>query len=385
MTHQSNEFSPPLNNLHSTKNVCHLTSAHPRNDIRIFVKQCQSLAANKYNVSLIVADNLGDDTQNRVATYDVGKLSGRINRILKTTKLVYQKALLINADIYHLHDPELIPIGLKLKKAGKKVIFDAHEDLPKQTLSKPYLGWLSRQLLSRIIKYYERYSCSKFDAVVAATPSIANKFLSINPTTVTVNNFPILDELSCTNNRLDSSCKEICYVGGITEIRGIKQLVRALGYVKGTKLNIAGSFSDINTEKEVKDLPEWSCVNELGQIDRKMVAEVMARSQAGVVTFLPSPNHLDAQPNKMFEYMSAGLPIITSNFSLWREIVENNNCGICVDPLDSEDIARAINYLVDNPSEAKIMGKNGQKAVHEKYNWDMEWPKLVKLYEGLYV
>ena len=109
----------------------------------------------------------------------------------------------------------------------------------------------------------------------------------------------------------------------------------------------------------------------------------MGYSKAGLVTFLPSPNHLDAQPNKMFEYMSAGMPIITSNFPLWAEIVKENGCGLCVDPLKPEQIAIAIEYINSNPKEADNMGKNGKKAVLEKYNWGVEEVKLVNLYSRL--
>jgi glycosyltransferase involved in cell wall biosynthesis len=109
----------------------------------------------------------------------------------------------------------------------------------------------------------------------------------------------------------------------------------------------------------------------------------MSHSKAGIVTFHPLPNHIDAQPNKMFEYMSAGLPIITSNFPLWKEIVEGNSCGICVNPLDPEEIGKAIEYIISHSNEAEKMGQNGKKAVLEKYNWQVEEKKLFEVYEEL--
>lgn len=94
-------------------------------------------------------------------------------------------------------------------------------------------------------------------------------------------------------------------------------------------------------------------------------------------------NYLDSLPIKMFEYMSAGIPVVASNFPLWKEIIEKNRCGVCVDPLSPKDIAKAINFIVQNPQIAQKMGENGKRAILEKYNWQIEEQKLFNIYEGL--
>ena len=127
----------------------------------------------------------------------------------------------------------------------------------------------------------------------------------------------------------------------------------------------------------------WACVNALGFLSREQMRQTLSRSVAGIVTFLPVPNHIDAQPNKIFEYMSAGLPVIASHFPLWREIIEGNECGLCVDPLDPAAIAAAMDRLVENPDLARRMGENGRRAVHERYNWGVEEKKLLALYGKL--
>jgi glycosyltransferase involved in cell wall biosynthesis len=102
-----------------------------------------------------------------------------------------------------------------------------------------------------------------------------------------------------------------------------------------------------------------------------------------VVVFKPAANHVRAQPTKLFEYMSAGLPVIASNFPLWREIVERNNCGICVDPLSPAALAEAIRWLIQHPDAAREMGANGRRAVRTTYNWEPEGRKLTTLYRSL--
>ena len=360
--------------------IAHLTSAHPRNDTRIFMKQCRTLAACGYDVTLVVADDEGDDYKDGVTIADVGRLPGRLNRIFRTTRRVFDKAVALDADIYQLHDPELIPIGLKLKRLGKKVIFDSHEDVPAQLLDKPYLDPMSLRVLSGAVAIYERFACHQFDGIIGATPFIRDKFLLINPQTVDVNNFPLIGELD-TAVQWANKRDEICYVGGIDAIRGAHEIVRACELIRSpTRLNLVGRFSESALEARVKAYPGWERVNELGFLDRSGVRNVLSRSVAGLVTSHPIGNFLDGLPVKMFEYMAAGIPVIASNIPSWRDIIQGNGCGVCVDPLDPTAIAGAIDYLVMNPETAKRMGENGKKAVMEKYNWPVQATKLTDFY-----
>lgn len=96
-----------------------------------------------------------------------------------------------------------------------------------------------------------------------------------------------------------------------------------------------------------------------------------------------APQASGTQPNKLFEYMSAGIAVIGSHFPLWKDIIENYSCGICVDPTDPKQIADAINFLQQNPEIAKEMGARGREAVISTFNWESEQQKLISFYNKL--
>jgi glycosyltransferase involved in cell wall biosynthesis len=363
--------------------IVHLTSVHSRYDIRIYQKQCRTLSEAGYDVTLIVADGKGDEFIEGVQILDVGKPTGRLQRIFKATERVYNRALSLDGDIYQFHDPELLPVGIKLKKAGKVVVFDSHEDVPKQLLSKPYLPPVVMRIISAVFSLYERFACKKLDYIFAATPFIRDKFLRINPASVDINNFPMIGELDAALP-WDQKNNEVCYVGGVASIRGIVEVVEAFTHsTEKVRLNLVGRFSESEVELRVKQHLGWASVNQLGQLERPEVKAVLSKSLAGLVTFHPLPNHVDAQPNKMFEYMSAGIPVIASDFPLWRQIIDGSNCGVLVDPMNPQSIAVAIDSLARDPERAKILGENGRAAVYAKYNWGIESKKLLACYEQL--
>lgn len=361
--------------------IAHLTSVHPRFDTRIFHKQCRSLAAAGHEVTLVVADGKGPASQHGVTILDVGAPTGRASRAARTMARVIQEAARLNADLYHLHDPELLTGALWLSRREGRVLFDAHEDLPQDIMSKPYLRPWLRGTISSAAGLFERFTCRRLDGVVAATPFIRDKFRALGIRCVDVNNYPILGELEAETG-WDEKRREVCYVGGINAVRGAVEIVAALELLRtDSRLNLAGAFQEKRIEDTVRRAKGWSLVNEFGFLDRQGVRNVLSRSVAGLVTLHPTSAYLASLPVKMFEYMSAGIPVIASNFPLWREIVEGNECGLCVDPLDPKAIAAAIDQLVENPLLAKRMGENGRRAIVERYNWANEERKLLQIYD----
>ncbi|GAB6183586.1 glycosyltransferase family 4 protein [Thermodesulfovibrio hydrogeniphilus] len=364
--------------------VCILTTVHSPFDTRIFHKEAKTLAQAGYDVTLI-AQHEKDVVVDGVKIIALPKLRNRLARIFGLTWRAFCLALRQRADIYHFHDPELIPVGLLLRLLGKRVIYDVHENVPKQILHKEWIPSPLRWLVAKVAQFVEAVAGKILNAVVAATPQIAKHFPAAK--TVVVQNFPILDELLPPNPMpYTSRPLKVAYVGGITAIRGVREMVQAMALLPNSlsaKLVLVGTFSPLTLEEVVRRLPGWERVEFLGWQDRSGVAKVLGDVRVGLVVFGPVPNNVEGWPAKLFEYMSTGLPVIASNFPLWKEIVEGNQCGITVDPLDPKAIAQAIEYLLTNPEEAQKMGENGRRAVKEKYNWDLEAAKLLSLYKEL--
>jgi glycosyltransferase involved in cell wall biosynthesis len=365
--------------------VCHFTSAHPSEDIRIFHKECSSLAKKGFSVSLIAVDCIEkriNDVQ-IISVQSAGK--GRFNRMLKTTRLVYLKALELDADIYHFHDPELLPYALKLKRKGKKVIYDVHEDVPKQIMDKHWIPKLFRSLISYFFASYENYVAKRLSGIISVTSKICDRFGKVNANVELVANFPLLEETKhIQESTIQKQPRQICYIGGLFPTRGVKELIEAIEKID-VKLVLAGTFSPIKFEEEMKQLPGWEKVEFLGHVNRQKIMEILKSSHLGVVTLHPTRSYIEALPIKMFEYMSAGIPVVASDFPLWREIIDEAECGICVDPMNIQAISKEIEFLLDNPDIAEKMGRNGEEAYKSKYNWSVEEGKLVNFYSKLLV
>lgn len=363
-----------------------MTTSHGPFDTRIFHKECITLAKEGFEVVLIVP-HVQNGIFNGVKIKKVPKPKSRPERMTRIVWKEFHLALKENATVYHLHDPELIPAGILLKLFDKKVIYDVHEDYVKQTLSKEYIPKSARKIIALAVKLSENILSRFFDGVVTATDDILKNF-SYRNKAVSVRNFPVTARFSETGKKgFDSQgIFTLIYAGGLSEIRGITHVVRSLELVdhkKNTKLLLCGEFYPSGYEAKVKSLSGFKKVEYLGFVNIKMIPDLLSRANAGIVCFMPEPNHINAMPNKLFEYMTVGLPVIASDFPLWKEIVEGNRCGICADPSEPKEIAKAIEYLIEHPNEANQMGENGRKAVLEKYNWESESKKLIEFYAHL--
>jgi len=363
--------------------VCHLSSVHRANDIRIFHKECVSLAQAGFDVTLIaVAAAVPDRGVKVIQLSDQGN---RLQRMVGRARTAYRHALAVDAEIYHFHDPELLPYGLMLKRrTGARVIFDSHECFREDIVAKDWIPAVLRQPVGRVVGGVEDFVVRRIDQVVAATPHIAESFERQAKRVVTINNYPLADEFAVSADTISTDRNGICYVGAISFVRGIIPFLDALSHVdEGVQVDVAGPFASEAVEKAATTHPNWSRVTFHGQVGRDQVAQIYARSFAGIVTFLPAPNHVYSQPNKLFEYMSAGIPVICSHFPLWRDVIEGGNCGIAVDPAAPVEIAAAIEKLWSDQELGRSMARRGVALIQDTYNWGREGRRLVETYDEL--
>ena len=368
------------------KSVCFLTSIRTPFDHR-FLKESKSLVRMDYEVTLI-APHDRDEVADGVRIKAVPKSSGRLARITWTVWCVCREAMRQPADIYLLNDPEIVPVGLLLRLWGKRVVYDIRELIELQFLTKDYLPWWARSLCGRAVGRLQRFAVPRLSAVMVATPSIMEQLRNARPRDiVVVQNFPSLLELSAKDcPPWDQRPNWGVYIGRITFLRGIREMLGAIALLpenRGVSLKIAGRFDSERVRSEVAQLPGWERSEYLGSLDRAGVWNLLARARFGLVTMHPSAAHFDAWPVKLFEYMCAGIPVIASDFPLWREIVGGAGCGLLVDPLNPEAIAQAIQYLLARPAEAEAMGRRGREAVERQYNWQKEEGKLLQLCANL--
>jgi glycosyltransferase involved in cell wall biosynthesis len=364
--------------------VVHLTSVHKTFDVRIFHKECKSLASAGYDVTLIAPLAEGDLIRDGVKVCAVPPPRNRSERMSSTVWKVYEAAVRANAEIYHFHDPELMPVGILLKARGKRVIYDVHEDYANDVSNKPWIPTLLRVPASAAVRACEVIFTTAFDRVIAATPTIARKFQAGK--TRLVQNFPWIEEFRCSGNVPYEKREAIAvYVGGLSDHRGLREMRQAVELAAKqipVRLVTAGQVNS-GAKAEFESDRKSSLVEHKGTLGRAQVAELLARARVGLVLLHPTLNYVNAQPNKLFEYMSAGLPVIASDFPLWRKMVTSAECGLLADPLNPAAIAEALVWLLGHPAQAAEMGLNGQRAVAEKYNWEHESECLIATYAEL--
>ena len=361
--------------------VCHFTSAHNSTDNRILEKECKSLAKNGYDVYLVAAGASREEDGVKIVGMK-GKPESRVKRLLSFSREVYKTAAGLDCDLYHFHDPELLPYGLKLSRKGKKVIFDSHEKYSDQIAVKSYLHGLA-PVIAKAYLLYENYVLKRIDGVIfPCTINGVNPFEGKCRNVEIISNVPRLDELyDKFDPAVKKTAKSICYLGSLSKNRGLTLLKNAAEKA-GARLILGGFFSPEEYKEEILASEN---VEYLGVLDRAGILDTIQRCQIGMSLLRNVGQYykIDTLSTKIYEYMSLGVPVIMQDSPYSIEVNKEHDFGVCVDPENEEEVSRAIKKLIDDPEECKRLGENGRKAVKQFFNWSMEEKKLLELYSRI--
>lgn len=375
--------------------ICHLSSVHPPFDTRIYFKECKSLASAGFDVTFIARSSTSsgelslippaeNTPKGEVHIIPFYPYKNRFSRILLSPYRMLREALKQKASLYHFHDPELIPVGIMLRIAGKKVIYDVHEDFHKQIKDKPYLhNSFLKSFLSLSVLCLEKIGALFFNQIITATPSIS---LNFNPRkTNVVRNVPVLAMMGADVEAATDVVKEkpvVTYAGVLTRIRGIKEIIMAMDYVgPKAELWLLGKWESNAFYEECRSLEGWKYVHFLGQKPQEKVYAYMKLADIGLVNFYPLANHMEALPNKIYEYMALSLPMVLSHFPSWKDAFES--CALFADPKNPMEIAQQIEALLDNPDLMQEKGRKGRELIETGFSWESEQERLIEIYKKI--
>jgi glycosyltransferase involved in cell wall biosynthesis len=367
-----------------SKKICHVTSVHSRYDTRIFFKECKSLSKNGYDTTILVNDLNHDEVIEGIKIYSTqNQRKHSFISILKSLIIIKKKIEHIDAYVYHLHDPELLLLVRFLKKKKKIVIFDSHEDYFSTVGKTEWIPRIFRRLILLIYKYFERYCISTIDGAIVCYHWTYDRYVKINMNSELVFNFPQTEPLIPVSFKYNT--RSIAFAGGVNSLWCHTEVLCALSIIDDVQYELAGP-ADSQYLLELHKMRGWSSVRYHGKVAfEEVFTKIYANCSIGIalLDYIPACKGTigNLSNTKLFECMYAGLPVICTDFDLWKEIIEQENCGICVNPHNIEQIVSAITYLLDNPDIARQMGENGRNAVMKKYNWDTEEQKLLAFYD----
>ncbi|NCQ54677.1 glycosyltransferase family 4 protein [Candidatus Peregrinibacteria bacterium] len=368
-----------------------ITSVHRWDDTRIFHRQASSLAK-YYDVELHAPADFDSKELNGVRIVGLPKWKKKRDRA-KLWWILFKRVFKSKAGIVHFHDPELIPLGIVIKFFSKrKVIYDVHEHVISDIEGKNWIPGYLRLFIIKVFIFLERICVPKFDAVIYTTPTVGERYLKLSKRAISIENYAKIDTFLRTRlNKNKSFPKTAIFLGRVLDFRGVDRVIKAFQVIvkriPDARFMIVGDIVPENYEIELRSLRKELELEEhvefTGFVPHLETVRYLEQADCGVVTFLPTEVNKACLPNKLFEYMASALPVIASDFPLYKEVVESSQCGLCIDPNNIDAIADAIIRIFKNHDIGLEMGLRGREAFMKKYNWEKEEKKLLALYGEL--
>ncbi len=357
--------------------VCIMTSVHGAKDVRIYEKEAKALAENGYEVILI--NSCEDGRECGVIFRRASVPNNRLARIAVSWLIYFRKAYDSQAAICHFHDPELIMSGLLLRLMGRKVIYDVHEDLPKQLLYKPYLTGEMRRIFSKAAELLEARSAEFFNVNLCATEQIANRFKNA----VVLHNYPSKKELESYKKHIvpyKQRKKAFCYIGAVSEHRGIFNILDAV-QDSDVSIMLAGSFEDENLKMRCQIHKGFKNVEYMGVLNREEIFSLLGECRGGLLLLEATQNYLESMPIKMFEYLATGVPVICSDFPLWRQLL--GETAVFVDQNNPTEVLNAMQSLLNDELKGEELSKKGMALAESCFVFENEQHRMIDVYAEL--
>lgn len=367
--------------------ICHISTVHSAFDDRIFYKECISLS-NNYETHLIVS-HTHHEIVNGVQIHALSLSNSLFLRLVWKQFIAFIQVFQIQAKICHLHDPELIPLGMLLKICGKKVVFDMHEFSYFHILGKTWAPRWLIQIFANIYRWIEGIAFRYFFDHIVLVVNEGNYFNYIQSRYETcihkftvVRNFSILEMIKHKKTAsINTNAFVIIYAGGLSVVRGIYEIIQALEPLSGVELWLLGPWETQKYQEQCMSLAASVKVRYFGKVKMEEVYPYMKRANVGIANLYPIENYLTSLPIKAFEYMACKIPMIMSDFPYWKTIF--SECSLFVDAKKPQDITLAIAQLQKDHELCKNMGNKGYQLVQERYSWESESIKLIDLYHQI--
>ena len=364
--------------------ICHVTNVHPPFDGRIFYKMACSAAENGHDV-VLVAPHDKEEIRNGVKIIPITKPKSRFKRILLTMRI--RKLLLsINADIYHFHDPELIPVMLSIHNSNRKIIYDIHEYNRAAILNKAWLPKMSRIILSQFTWEMEKLACRKFECTISATQELSKVYEKYSNNNRYIWNFDFKKDINFEEDSIKDI--DVIHVGLLTKNR-LNFLLDVIDELnrKGLYYNwcLIGVPKELYEERLIKyDNMRREHIKILDRIPFDDVKNYYLRAKIGINYHVLDNQLMVAMPLKIFEYMKQGLTVITSDLPPIHRFVKDGVNGVIVNENSVEEFANNIVRLIeeDNFKQVSITNK---LEIMNNYNWETEAVKLMQIYNEVYV
>lgn len=370
--------------------VVHVGYYHSADDIRIIKKECMTLhSTGVYDLTYITSDRNSthaEQENNEIYIKILPLVDKRFVRLFRYIKDLKKQVISMEPDVCHIHEFVLYPIISKLKKRKIKVVLDFHEndiEVWRDKFEIKY-GKIISKMFFLLISYYEKKCVKLADAIIVVDRRLEERIKKYGKTPILIPNYPIV-LLETETVDYKNHEENVCFAGGYSDTWSIKKIMMALNLVPKAGFLLAG-FGEKEYLDDLKKYESWNKTKYYGKISHDMVQqEIYGKSRIGLALLKYDKSWSEGPlgNTKLFEYMLAGLPVVCTDFPIWKEIVEYNNCGICVEPDNIEDIATAVSYILENEEKAAEMGENGRKLVMEKYNWNVLGKELKAMYKKL--